>query len=250
MNQYKSSAELKTQAKDLLDGHYGSAILAIFIYELIIYSVTMILNVFPAANLLWMILYQVIAAVVSAILGVFNAGIALFFLKLHCRQFVSLSDIFYGFTHLSEKAVKVSSVHALLSFVCMTPYTILTQLTLRSQSPLYLSLMFLTAAAGLLIYMPISLGLAQSYYMLLDFPQYTAAEALRNSWRAMKGHKGRLFYLEVSFIPLMALCVLTCGIGFLWLIPYMNMTLAGFYLDLMNPQKISDDQSHNAYQRS
>ncbi len=52
----------------------------------------------------------------------------------------------------------------------------------------------------------------------------------------MKGHKRRLFRLELSFLPLMLLCVLSFGIGFLWLNPYMQMTYTCFFLDLMNPR--------------
>ena len=49
----------------------------------------------------------------------------------------------------------------------------------------------------------------------------------------MKGSKGRLFYIDLTFVPLMLLCVLTCGIGLLWLMPYMQATKANFYLDLV-----------------
>jgi hypothetical protein len=49
----------------------------------------------------------------------------------------------------------------------------------------------------------------------------------------MKGNKGRFIYLLVSFIPLFLLGMLTCCVGFLWIIPYMQATLAQFYLDLV-----------------
>lgn len=49
----------------------------------------------------------------------------------------------------------------------------------------------------------------------------------------MKGSKGRFFYLTVSFFPLLLLGFLSCGIAFLWLVPYMNATYAEFFLDLI-----------------
>ena len=73
---------------------------------------------------------------------------------------------------------------------------------------------------------------------MLDFPDYTVKQLLRSSMQIMNGHKGRLFYLQVSFIPLTMLAVLTCGIGMLWLGPYMQTTYACFFLDLMNPKKV------------
>ena len=55
----------------------------------------------------------------------------------------------------------------------------------------------------------------------------------------MKGHKGRLFYIGLSFIPLKLLAILSLGIGFLWVYPYQYMTQTLFFLDLMNPQEES-----------
>lgn len=81
--------------------------------------------------------------------------------------------------------------------------------------------------------MLLMLTYSQSYYLLLDFPDCSAREALRKSRDMMKGSKGRLFYIDLTFVPLMLLCVLTCGIGLLWLMPYMQATKANFYLDLV-----------------
>ena len=48
----------------------------------------------------------------------------------------------------------------------------------------------------------------------------------------------RLFLLELGFLPPMLLCVLSLGIGFLWLEPYMQMTYTYFFLDLMNHREV------------
>ena len=50
----------------------------------------------------------------------------------------------------------------------------------------------------------------------------------------MQGYKLRLFCLELSFIGWELLCVLTLGIGNLWLIPYKRAAIAAFYRDLSN----------------
>ena len=68
---------------------------------------------------------------------------------------------------------------------------------------------------------------------MLDFPQYSAKELFQMSLRLMKGNIGRLFYLEISFLPLILLSFLSCGIALLWISPYMDATLANFYLDLV-----------------
>ena len=53
----------------------------------------------------------------------------------------------------------------------------------------------------------------------------------------MKGHKWELFFLQMSFLPLGFLCLLSFGIGNLWLVPYMNMTQTLYFLDLMQNER-------------
>ena len=48
----------------------------------------------------------------------------------------------------------------------------------------------------------------------------------------MSGNKWRLFKLNFSFIGWSLLCVLTFGIGTLFLIPYINAATAEFYVEL------------------
>lgn len=69
-------------------------------------------------------------------------------------------------------------------------------------------------------------------YLLRDYPELTATEALRTSRQMMKGHKWDLFVLDLTFIGWMILCCFTLGIGFIWLQPYMSAARAHFYEDL------------------
>ena len=57
-------------------------------------------------------------------------------------------------------------------------------------------------------------------------------EAIELSMAMMDGFKWRLFCLQLSFIGWAFLCVLTFGIGYLWLIPYMQTSTAAFYEDV------------------
>ena len=91
-----------------------------------------------------------------------------------------------------------------------------------------------TFCFGLIVSVIISLMYSQSYFVMLDFPDFTALQCLRFSRRIMKGSKARRFYLDMSFIPLYLLGLLTCCIGLLFVIPYMNTTYSNFYLELMS----------------
>ena len=73
---------------------------------------------------------------------------------------------------------------------------------------------------------------AMTPYILVERPELSVNEAIGLSRRMMKGRKFDLFYLHLSFIGWALLCILTLGIGFLWLYPYMMTAQAAFYCDV------------------
>ena len=77
-----------------------------------------------------------------------------------------------------------------------------------------------------------ALSYAMTPYVLKDNPNMKSNEAIEESMRLMSGHKAELFLLGLSFIGWALLSLLTLGIGFLWLIPYMQTAFAYFYEDL------------------
>lgn len=73
---------------------------------------------------------------------------------------------------------------------------------------------------------------AMTFYILEDNPSMTGSEAMRRSIAMMDGHKARLFGLHVRFIGWVILCILTLGLGFVVLMPYLMTSTARFYDDL------------------
>lgn len=77
-----------------------------------------------------------------------------------------------------------------------------------------------------------SYSYSMTYYILKDNPELKNNAAIEKSMQMMDGHKMDLFLLHLSFIGWAILCLLTMGIGFLFLIPYMYTAQAHFYEDL------------------
>ena len=69
-----------------------------------------------------------------------------------------------------------------------------------------------------------ALSYSMTYYILADNPNMTASQAITASKEMMKGYKGKLFLLYLSFIGWALLCPLTVGLGYLWLWPYITTT--------------------------
>ena len=75
---------------------------------------------------------------------------------------------------------------------------------------------------------------SMAIYLLMDHPEKTPMECIRESGRMMQGHKGELFVLDLSFIgwkllellPLVGYCVR------IWSVPYYATTKALYYEQL------------------
>lgn len=72
------------------------------------------------------------------------------------------------------------------------------------------------------------------FYILADNPDIGIREALNESKRITQGYKMDLFILDLSFLGWGILSVLTLGIGFFWLVPYMQVTMGNVYRRLVN----------------
>ncbi|MGM9774249.1 MAG: DUF975 family protein [Candidatus Egerieousia sp.] len=73
---------------------------------------------------------------------------------------------------------------------------------------------------------------AMTPFILKDNPELKFNGAIEKSMAMMRGYKWKLFCLCLSFIGWAILCVLTLGIGYLWLGPYIQQSLAHFYLEV------------------
>ena len=71
-------------------------------------------------------------------------------------------------------------------------------------------------------------------YILADDPEITTKDAFKKAKEMMTGNKWRLFKLDLSFFGWYVLCVLTLGIGTIFLLPYLNAAIAEFYVELKN----------------
>ena len=235
MNRYKSSAELKALAKEHMFGQYGTAIAAFLIVILISGFVSIFSTFFlDTRTLSGVILNYLISFVIAVLTGLFSSGTGYFYLKISCSQPASVGDIFYGFRFLPNKAVLLQFYVTILIYLAMLPMTALSFIIFTRPEQ---TILLLPYSLSILFYGIVSLILSliysQMFFLLHDFPNFSVKELLITSRKLMKGNKGRYFYLMVSFLPLVLLSLLSCGIALLWLMPYINTTYAEFYLDLM-----------------
>ena len=245
MNQYLSSASLKSMAKGQLLGKYGILTGILAVHILCVVPVTFSLSPLSGVSTF---LFSAASFVISLLSGFFTAGEAFIYLKLACSQRPVLNDLFCCLTQGSPKAVRVlriQSVLSAISILCALPSTYIGNSLIKSIltaepsfdvfpfSPALFLLYAVLLVIGTVVDIFFSLLFSQIYYLMFDFPEYPESQLFKMSIRLIRGNMGRLFYIELSFLPLMILCLMSCGIGFLWLYPYMQATYANFYLDLV-----------------
>lgn len=73
---------------------------------------------------------------------------------------------------------------------------------------------------------------SQALYVIADNPNAGARQALKISMRMTQGYKWKIFVMQLSFIGWGLLCTLSLGIGYLWLAPYMQLTMTNMYYKL------------------
>ena len=229
MNRFKSSAELKASTV------IGAFLIVSALMGIVTIAVSLIVDL---GTIPGTIIYYAIMFLVSILTGLLSSGSAYLYLKLICGRPVSVGDLFYGFQLYPDKAIVIQAWITLITYLSSLPQIVLNYMMMANANHLgkMMNLMLPYALSLILsgvVSVMLSLFYAQTYFLLHDFPQYTARELLQKSRRLMVHHKGRLFYLYVSFLPLLLLGLLSWGLALLWVIPYMAATEAEFFLDLI-----------------
>lgn len=137
--------------------------------------------------------------------GPINYGIATYFMKISRSTEPLLEDMFGGFKYFVN--------------------TFLLNLLKGIFIVLWTMLLFVPGIIAALRY-------SMAYYIMNDNPGMDAMEAIKQSKEMMKGHKGKLFKLTLSFIGWSILSIFTLGIGYLWVGAYYNTAIVNLYEDL------------------
>ena len=229
----RSSKELKALAREALLGQYGSLIGAMFllgIFSVILESVpvTITRNREDTTSL---IIQFVVTLIISVLVYLLQIGMTVIVLHMTRRQAYGLSDLFYTFRAHPDRFIIVSVIQIGISMILQIPAYIFLFLY-PGDTIKRILLYLLILLAGSIVSFIVLLGFTLADLLLIDNENLGAIDAIRQSWAMMHGNKGRFFYLQISFFGLALLCILTLGIGMLWLYPYMMTTEAFFYLDL------------------
>lgn len=240
MNHFKNSKEIKATARERLLGNYGTTISAIILYRFIAFFIINITvgAIIPATFLSYLV-YFAATLLVNLFLGIFDSGLAYLFMNVVYGQSISVADLFHGFKSHPDKAIKLQVPYAVMDTLTMIPIQVLSVILaanakLKGSIDSRITITVVAIIAALFIVnIFVRLIFSQSYFILQDFPEKSATSILKTSMKLMKGNKGRLILLYLSFIPIGLVGLLACFIPFLWIGAYFNTSNAAFYQDLV-----------------
>ncbi len=103
-----------------------------------------------------------------------------------------------------------------------------------SASIIFLVIGLIAAFASGIYYYTKQLFYVLSFNIAYDEPNLTSKEVVEKSKVLMNGNRGNYFVLTLSFIGWAILSAFTLGIGYFWLLPYMQVSMICFYDRLAN----------------
>ena len=206
------NSELRAQARERLEGQWGTFVLMTFLM-LVIQTILQIpgyigslLEILSPENVLASLSFSNISNILSLLALPLSWGLTVSLLRNHREESVDLENLFDGF-----RGGRYTRVFCALFLVNLFTF-------------LWALLLIIPGIMKAFSY-------ALTPYIIMDEPELTARQAITRSCEIMQGRRWKLFCLYLSFIGWGILCLLTFGIGFLWLVPYMNASVAAFYED-------------------
>lgn len=153
------------------------------------------------------------------IVGIFNFLTQQYYITVIIMGAILLSEAIFSLNIVRDKDPKISNFfegfHNFLTATCLYFLQII-KLVLWS-------LLFIIP--GLIK----AYAYSMSFFILADNKEISASEAIRRRNEMMQGHKMELFILHLSFIGWFLVGIITLGIGFIFILPYFNITCTLFY---------------------
>lgn len=247
----KTLTELRSGARERLAGNYGTVIGASIIYTLITNMIStpaggagslqnyMLTGEIPALSpsYLLSIPLSIIGVVLSFLL---SPGISRIIFEVMEKRTAYLGDLFYCFRNNPLTAVAIGlwvllyTIPASLIFGAGLTVFLLSGSFFKDSIPLPVSVALLIIASliYIIILIYIELSVSMVYFLYFDNPEKTAHELLKESFRLMKGRKGKLLSLYLSYAGYYILGFLSCGLALLWVNPNVTGAAVLFYRDI------------------
>lgn len=242
--------EIRKKAREVLQGKWGKGVGITSAYLALFFVIGLIIGMFEEGSIIANIL--MIAQIIIEI--PLTLGLVYSFIKLKRDEKVEAFDFiklgFENFGRAWKLQLRVV-LKMILPIICLVVSIALfgtVIFALVNGNGMTMAL-FISAIVvyiiGIFYAIVIGLLYALTFMVAYDNPEMSSLEVVNKSAQLMYGHRGDYFVLSLSFIGWAVLCIFSLGIGFLWLVPYMQTSYTCFYeevLKLKEPKKEKEEE--------
>ncbi len=249
----RSLSQIREDSRNALAGNYILYFIVLLITVILTAAGNEILSFlgipfgrFPVAMLIAIDLF--LTFVLTILTKMLQAG--QYFLSLNIARYnrKGVSDLFLAFRYDTKKAFQLSSILALVDTLCSAPMTIAFSYLLYTGAldfyfgkaiPVQtIALSLLGGLAGMLVLkFLIEFPFSQVLFLYIDHQEYTASECIRKSFEYMRSRRFEYLKLHLSLAGYYLLCLVSMGLGVIWVVPYVNVNRAGYYMSITGTYK-------------
>lgn len=232
----RSNGELKGMARNMLLGRYQVPILAMLLATLIPSMILLPFNYLCSDRStipMQAVLYYLASFIITMIELLLNCGVNRIHLLIARGEQAQVSDMFWVIKNRPDRILIGGFLFTLITWIPLIPsfvFDLMAPEMLSTAS--YLIISELLTIVGIILGFLFTLPFYLIFWIYADDPDVDTREALKRSIALMRGAKWRLCLMQLGFFGWTILGALSFGIGFLWILPYMNQTFTNFYLEL------------------
>lgn len=222
--------ELIKLSKSQLKDHWKVPVLLTLIYAAIAFAI--LIGQIQADSVDEKIVLLLIVLVIATITVV---GLPNFYLKfINNSTEVRVKDLFVSMDILLQSLLYVT-IYSIVGcmFGSIIGYTVISPKTVTIFGiELFTGSMWISSLiilVSLYLFLSLSMSIALTPFILVDKKEIILLEAIKLSMNMMKGHKWQFLKILLLFTAWVILCILTLGLGCLWISPYMPLIFANFY---------------------
>lgn len=219
-----TSAELKKQSKSLLSKRWGNAVVATFLFigliQIVAYVLSMALIEAPVAS-----------AIITFILSIGSIYLVLCFVN-YCNKLkttegnIKFSECFVTLKQFLKYLVITIILAIIIIIIASLIASLIVMSVVTSKAIAIVSMLVL--AALILVLVALEILFFPLTYIIILKPEYTLGQIIKTSIKIGWKNSGQILYIMLSFIGWHILSIITCGIGYLWTMPYMELTYISF----------------------
>ena len=235
------SSDFRAEARRKLAGKWGKGACIMLAFLLVIFVINFIIGLLPD-SCEW--LGQIIDIVINVPL---SFGILYAFLKLYKDENVGAFDFFkLGFNNFGKSwsitfniflKMIVPAIVVIISYILIAvgiSFYATSLIAVYSTSTL--NFYAFISIVGFILLVVSSIWATTKYYFYqlaflisMENEDMSSKDVVEESKKAMTGKRAGLFWLQLSFIGWAILGAISFGIGFLWIIPYVQCATIAFY---------------------